>query len=157
EGFYMLPLRRQREFRFAVQARVTLWRSKDRTPRAELVIGLPTDVLALPPAPEVTVDADGWHIPLDVAEGARLAAAAGEPLELLPVEEPPEQIDLRQRWEQASAEEVVALARDEVQERARKNSESGHSSTGEKRSLGSLKSRSSAMTWSGRHATSNTK
>jgi Recombinase zinc beta ribbon domain len=52
DGFYVLPLARQREFLFAVHARVNVWRATDRTPRAELVIGLPTNTLALRPQPQ---------------------------------------------------------------------------------------------------------
>lgn len=56
------------------QAKVTVWRAADRQPRAELVIGLPTNTLTLPPAPEITIAEDGWHVPPALEQGALIAA-----------------------------------------------------------------------------------
>lgn len=114
DGFTMLSRARQREFLFATHACVTLWRSKDRTPRADLLIGLPTDVLALPPAPEVSSTGDGFHLPLDLAQGVKLASYARDSLE--PLEDTPEQAARRDAWSQASAGEVMAAVLDELDE-----------------------------------------
>jgi hypothetical protein len=116
DGFYMLPIPRQREFLFAIHAQVTLWRASDRTPRAELLIGVPTDVLMLPPAPDITVAADGWHIPLNIAQGLRYALVAREAADLLP--ETPEGAARKAAWAQASAADVLAAVQAELEEPA---------------------------------------
>ncbi len=93
DGFQTLPTERQRQFLESLYAKVSVWREDDPAriglSRAELVIGLPTDVLHLPtPYPpdrpdlawlNVTVAPDGWHVPLDIASAARVeqAIAAG--------------------------------------------------------------------------------
>jgi DNA invertase Pin-like site-specific DNA recombinase len=116
DGFYVLPLARQREFLFAVHARVNLWRATDRNPRAELVIGLPSNTLALalPPAPDITVTDEGWHLPLDVEHGSRIALAERGGLELPP--ETPEDLARRQEWEQVSAESIMERVAAELDE-----------------------------------------
>jgi Recombinase zinc beta ribbon domain len=78
-GFSDLSRERQRDFLFAIGAKVTLWRADERTPRAQLAIALPTSVATLPPAPQGSV---GWAQDLDLAEGQALVAAAREAAEI---------------------------------------------------------------------------
>lgn len=75
-GFRDLSRERQREFLSAVHADVCVWRAEDRTPRAELVIGVPTDALELPPPPVGHAESDGWHLDLDITRGEQLNEVA---------------------------------------------------------------------------------
>jgi len=124
-GFALLPLERQRQFLESLHAKVVVWREGEPTrvglPRAELVIGLPTDVLTLPtPFPDdlawmnVRTGPDGWHVPLDIehVKEAVDAVAGGFNVALTPEEEAA--LDERRRaWDTASAAEVMRAVRDE--------------------------------------------
>jgi len=87
EGFHMLPRGRQREFLFAIGAKVTLYREGERTPRAKLTIALPTAPLSLPVAPESTLRRDegtgGWALDVDMEEGEARVALAREYRDLI--------------------------------------------------------------------------
>jgi hypothetical protein len=58
------------------------WRAGDHTPRAQVIIALPSSTLALPPAPDATSPlhfdaATGvWSLDVDTAEAARLVTDA---------------------------------------------------------------------------------
>jgi DNA invertase Pin-like site-specific DNA recombinase len=127
-GFCMLPIERQRQFLEAVHARVIVWREDEPTraglPRAELVIGLPTDVTALPvPYPEdlawmnTAVEPDGWHVPLDIERAAEVnrMKESGWHMEWSP-EEAVELAEGEQRWQNASADELMAALVEEMRE-----------------------------------------
>ena len=74
-GFGMLSLSRKREFLFSVGAKVRLHR--DQTPRAQLIIALPTSAAALPAAPWTT-GAEGWAADVDLEEGVALSVIRRE-------------------------------------------------------------------------------
>ena len=74
-GFGMLSLSRKREFLFSVGAKVRLHR--DQTPRAQLLIALPTSAAALPAAPWTT-GAEGWAADVDLEEGVALSVIRRE-------------------------------------------------------------------------------
>src|SRR5258708_917973 len=80
-GWHMLSRERQRQFLIALKATVRVWRAGDRVPQARLVVGLPTNALELPPAPDIQVADDGsWQMDVDTGEGAKLAAYARQPV-----------------------------------------------------------------------------
>jgi len=129
EGFYGLPTEQRRQFLESLHAKVMLWQEGDPAraglPRAELVIGLPTDVLHLP-TPwssaelawlNVTVAPDGWHVPLDIATAAQTeqAIAGGFTFdnEATP-EEAAELDELRHAWQNADAAHIMQAVRDEL-------------------------------------------
>jgi transcriptional regulator with XRE-family HTH domain len=70
---------RKREFLFSVGAKVLLYPDGERTPRAQLILALPTSAAVLPPAPWSTRTKveGGWSLDLDLADGAALAGIRG--------------------------------------------------------------------------------
>lgn len=130
DGFASLSIERQRMFLTALHAKVTVWREDEPTraglPRAELVIGLPTDRMQLPPPPsldlasmEVKAAPDGWHVPLDLQGGKQLAEIqrAIDSGELLAPESAAELDEQRRAWEALDAGEVMARGVAEMRER----------------------------------------
>lgn len=74
-GYQLLSRAKQRDFLFAIQAKVLLWRAGERTPRAQLRIALPTAPLTLPPSPFSTLQQDpetgAWTMDLDIEEASK--------------------------------------------------------------------------------------
>jgi hypothetical protein len=79
DGFYMLSTAKQREFLQACGAQVRLWREGERTPRARLVITIPSSVGTYPPPMDVEanlavygddagIDEEGIFVDTDQAE-----------------------------------------------------------------------------------------
>ena len=74
-GFGMLSQARKREFLLSIGAKVKLYR--DQTPRAQLIIALPTSAAALPAAPWTTGES-GWAADVDLEEGVALSVIRRE-------------------------------------------------------------------------------
>jgi DNA invertase Pin-like site-specific DNA recombinase len=77
-GVWLMPRQMQREFLLALRAEVRLWRAEDRTPRAQLLIRLPSSaaLLPYPVQPGTVVDAEGMHLPLDTTEAEQAVKGA---------------------------------------------------------------------------------
>ncbi len=84
-GMWLLSRDAQRDFLASLKAHVKLWRAEDRTPRAQLVIALPSSALRLPIAPSVSssdsplqrdAETGEWLLNVDTEEAAQMAADA---------------------------------------------------------------------------------
>jgi Resolvase, N terminal domain/Recombinase/Recombinase zinc beta ribbon domain len=75
-GVWLMPREMQREFLLALKAQVRLWRADERTPRAQIVIALPTSALLLPPAPDSPAQTDGRSLDVDVSTAEKMVADA---------------------------------------------------------------------------------